>query len=295
MIGNLDAYRIFHAVSRNGSFSGAARELYMTQSAVSQAIAKLERELDVQLFYRTSKGVVPTNEGKLLNERVHSALRMIDAAEEQIAESKMLKAGRLRIAVGDAIARYFLMPHLASFHFRYPGVKLTVLNGTTAEIREMIKSGIADIGMVNLPLRDEQLEIVPCKEIRDIFVCGEKYRRLTRRAVGLGELAKLPLIFLEDKSNTRAYVDQFLKKRGVNVSPAFELGSHDLVLEFARSNLGISCVVKEFAQHYLERGVVYEIALEEEIPRRSIGICYLKRVPLSRAAKTFAETILHRA
>jgi DNA-binding transcriptional LysR family regulator len=295
MIGRLDSYRIFHAVSRNRSFSKAARELYMTQSAVSQAISKLEKDLEVQLFYRTSKGVVLTNEGKLLNEHVHSALRIIDAAEDKIVESKMLKAGQLRIAVGDAIARYFLLPHLEYFHFRYPGVKLIILNGTTAEICDAIKSGAADVGMINLPVQDEQLTIIPCKEIRDIFVCGEKYKRITRRPVSLNELTKLPLIFLEEKSNTRAYVDQFLETKGVKVSPVFELGSHDLVLEFARINLGVSCVIKEFSKNYLERGDLVEVVLEEAIPPRSIGICYLKHVPLSRAAKTFTDTILFRS
>ena len=79
--------------------------------------------------------------------------------------------------------------------------------------------------------------------------------------------------------------------QGIVISPEFELGSHDLVLEFARSNLGIGCVTKEFSKDYLQRGLLYELGLSEDIPKRSIGICYLKSVPLSRASIKFVEII----
>lgn len=291
MIGNLDLYRIFNVVSRNKSFSQAAQELFMTQSAVSQAIMKLENELEIQLFYRTSKGIVLTNEGKLLNEYINSALGMIDAGEEKIVEINKLNSGQLRIAVGDTISRYFLLPYLEEFHAKYPGVKLNILNGTTSEICDFIKSGKADVGICNLPIYDENLQIIPCKEVQDIFVCGDKFKRLKDKPIPFEYLMKMPLIFLERKSNSRRYVENFFKKKGFQISPAFELGSHDLVLEFTKINLGISCVVKEFSKAYLERGELYELKLEEEIPKRSIGICYLKNVPLSRAAGKFIERI----
>jgi LysR family transcriptional regulator, transcriptional activator of the cysJI operon len=291
MIGSLDLYRIFNIVSQNKSFSKAAQELYMTQSAVSQAISKLEKELEVQLFYRTSKGVVLTNEGRLLNEHIDSALGVITVAEDKLLEYKTFKTGQLRIGVGDTISRYFLLPYLKEFHRGYPGIKLDILNGTTTEICDFIKSGKADVGICNLPVHDERLQFIPCKEIQDIFVCGEKYKKITEKPISLEYLMGMPLIFLEKKSNSRMFVENFFKKKGFHVSPVFELGSYDLVLEFTKINLGISCVIKEFSRYYLERGDLYEIRLEEEIPKRSIGICYLKNIPLSRAAKKFVESI----
>ncbi len=293
MIGKLDYYRIFNIVSRNNSFSKAAQELYMTQSAVSQSISKLEYELDIQLFHRTSKGVKLTNEGNLLYEHVNSALGMIEIAEDKLLEFKQLKIGELRIGVGDTISRYFLLPYLEEFHLRYPGIKLNILNGTTTEICAFIKSGRADLGICNLPIQDEHIEVIPCKEIQDIFVCGEKYKKITKNPISFEYLMKLPLIFLEEKSNSRIFVESFLKKKGFQLSPIFELGSYDLLIEFTRINLGISCVIKEFSEDYIKRGEIYKISLEEEIPKRSIGICYLKNVSLSRAATRFVERIHH--
>lgn len=291
MVAKLEAYRIFNAVSRNKSFSKAAKELYMTQPAVSQAISKLEKELETLLFNRTPKGVKLTNEGELLHEYVNSALGMLDAGEQKIAEYKNLQTGQLRIGVGDTISRHFLLPYLEAFHIRYPGIKLKVLNGTTNEILAFIKAGEADLGICNLPVEGAELQVIPCKEIHDIFVCGQKYRNLTKKPISLDMLMKLPLIFLEKKANSRNYVEGYLKELGYPISPEFELGSHDLVLEFAKINLGIASVTKEFSLDYIERGIVYEIELQQKIPKRSIGIVHLKTVPLSRATRKFIAIV----
>lgn len=291
MTGRLDLYRIFHVVSQNKSFSKAAEELFMTQSAVSQAIAKLEKELDIQLFYRTPRGVRLTNEGKVLYDHVHSALGIIRTAEDKILDFKMLKYGEMRIGVSDTISRYFLLPYLESFHAKFPGIKLKILNGTTSEIVSFIKTGAADVGVCHLPVQDEQVEVTPCMEIHDVFVCGEKYKKITTKPLRFEQLMKLPLIFLEKKANSRLYVEQFFKKKGFQIEPVFELGSYDLVLDFAKANLGISCVIREFSENYLNRGILKEVVLEEDIPSRSIGIVHLKTVPLSRAAEQFVESI----
>ncbi len=291
MVGKLDLYRVFNVVSQHKSFSKAAEELYTTQSAVSQSISKLESELGIQLFYRTPKGIVLTSEGQRLNDSVRSALGILHAAENHIIDFKQLKQGELRIGVGDTISRYFLLPYLEKFHAAYPGIRLKVLNGTTTDILTFIKSGAVDVGICNLPIQDQQIQVTPCKTIQDIFVCGEKYKDITAAPVKFETLMELPLIFLEKKSNSRMYVEHFLNKKGLQVSPVFELGSYDLVMEFAKINLGISCVIKEFSQEPLEKGDLYEVKLEEDIPPRSIGIVRLKSVPLSPAAEEFAESI----
>lgn len=291
MIGKLDLYRVFSIVAQNNSFSSAAKDLYMTQPAVSQAMMQLEKELGTRLFNRTPKGVTLTTEGKLLYEYTNSALGLLDAGEEKLLEFKNLTTGQLKIGVGDTISRFFLMPYLETFHTMYPNIKLQMLNGTTSEICNFIKSGEVDIGLCNFPIEDQTLQLTACTEVQDIFVCGEKYKTLASKSLNFEELLKFPLIFLEKKSNSRKYVEDYLFAKGIFIEPEFELGSHDLVLEFARSNLGIACVTKEFSNDYLQRGYLYELTLTESIPTRSIGMCYLKSVPLSRAALKFVEII----
>lgn len=291
MVSKLDLYRIFHMVGRRESFSRAAKDLYMTQPAVSQSIIQLEKELDTRLFNRSPRGVTLTNEGNLLFEYVHSAINLINVGEEKIAEVKNLTTGELRIGVSDTISRYFLLPFLEAFHNRYSNIKIKVTNGTTSEICTILKSGEVDIAVCNFPIDDTALVQRPCFDIHDIFVCGEKYKKLLLTSLTFDELVKLPLIFLEPKSNSRKYVEEHLLSKGVKISPEFELGSHDLLLEFAKINLGISCVTREFSEEYLNKGLLYEVQLLEEIPKRSIGVCYLKTVPLSPASTKFVEII----
>ena len=276
----LDLYRIFCEVSKFQSFSKAAESLYMTQPAVSQAMMQLERELQFRLFTRTPKGVVLTNEGKLLFEYTSSAMNLINTGEKKLAEIKNLIAGELRIGVGDTISRYFLLPYLEKFHKLYSNINLKVFNGTTIELCAMLKSGEVDIAICNLPIEDTALEIIECMDIQDIFVCGEMYKDRISIPLSLADIAEFPLILLENKSNSRQYVERYMLSKGVSIRPEIELGSHELLLEFAKINLGISCVIKEFSLEYLKSGAVYEIPMVEGIPKRSIGICYLKSIPL---------------
>lgn len=295
VISKLDLYKVFCKVGKSESFSKAAKDLYMTQPAVSQAIMQLERDLDTRLFNRTPKGVSLTNEGSILFEYVDSAINLIDAGEEKVLEFKNLTTGELHIGVGDTISRYYLLPYLEAFHTKYPNIKFKIVNGTTLEICSILKSGGVDIAICNFPLDDPALELKPCIDVHDIFVCGDKYRQLLSKPLTLDEVVELPLIFLEPNSNSRNYVEDYLLTKGIKISPEFELGSYDLLLEFAKINLGIACVTKEFSQAYLEREIVYEVPLMEEIPKRSIGVCFLKSVSLSTASKKFVEIIEKRA
>lgn len=288
----LELYRIFDKVAKCQSFSKAANELFMTQPAVSQAIMQLEHELDIRLFTRTPKGVSLTNEGKMLFEYTNSAISLLDTGEKRIKETKNLQAGELKIGVSDTISRYYLLPYLERFHNDYPNIKLKIINRTTDELCNLLKLGEIDIGICNLPITDDSLKIQKCKDIQDIFVFGEKYKYLISTVITYDELLKYPLIFLDNRSKSRQYVEDYLFSKGIKINPEIELGSHDLLLEFAKIGLGIACVVKEFSKEYLLAGTLYEINLVENIPKRNIGICSLKGVSLSPASEKFVDYLL---
>ncbi|QGU96182.1 LysR family transcriptional regulator [Clostridium bovifaecis] len=291
MISKLDLYKVFCEVAKCESFSKGAKALYMTQPAVSQAIMQLEGELEVRLFTRTSRGVILTNEGKLLFEYANSAINLINVGEEKLLESKNIMLGELKIGVGDAISRYFLLQYLDKFHSEYPNIKLKIVNRTTLELCDMLKSGKIDIAICNFPIEDTSLEIKKCMDVQDIFVCGDKYKNTLSMPLSFEELSKLPLILLDTKSNSRQYVEKYILSKGIEIVSEIELGSHDLLLEFAKINLGIACVVKEFSREYLNNGVLYEVKIVEEVPKRSIGFCFLKSVPPSPATKKFVEIL----
>jgi DNA-binding transcriptional LysR family regulator len=292
----LDQYKAFSAVAKCSSFSVAANELYMTQSAISQQIKSLEDSLNVTLFIRGRNGATLTPQGKLLLEYVDKALLLFSSAENHIGKLSALETGELRIAAGDTISKHFLLPALEKFNTLYPKVKLRIINRVTSEAIELLKNGKADIAVINLPL-DEATE-KQCKlktratfPLHDVFVAGNKYEYLKGETLSADAISKLPLIMLEEKSNSRMYVDKHFYSLKTKLSPEIELGSHDLLLEFAEANLGISCVIKEFAEDFFEKGKVFEVKTTFSIPERCIGVCTLEEVTTSGATDKFLELL----
>lgn len=286
----LELYRIFKAVCDEGNISEAAKSLFLTQSAVSQSIRQLEDTLQLQLFIRTPRGVTKTSAGELLYEYAASAVDLLLAAENKLSLMATLEYGELRIGASDTLSRYILLPKLDQFSKQFPKIKLQIINRTSSEAILLLKSGKIDLAFVNMPIEDENIDFSPYCEVSDIFVtaAGSKY---CSSEFTLDHLRTLPLIFLEKKSNSRRYVEQFFLSQGVQIDPEIELGSHDLLLEFARIDLGISCVIEEFSAHYLESKELAVVKTTQKIPPRSIGIARLKGVSLSSAAKTFLEML----
>ncbi|MEG0284851.1 MAG: LysR family transcriptional regulator [Vagococcus sp.] len=291
MVNKLDWYRVFYEVSQHQSFSKAAKSLYLTQPAVSQSISQLENELSIRLFNRNPQGVLLTEEGKLLYDYVDSALNLLSSGENKMEEFKNLKGGKIAIGVGDTISRYFLLPFLESFHQEYPDISFKLVNGTTFELVNILKQGKIDIAICNFPIEDDKLEKITCKHIQDTFVYGNQFNGEFDEPKTIQEVLDYPIICLDQDSISRHFMDEWLARKNLALNPEFELGSHDLLLDFAKINLGVACVTKEFSLSYIEQGLLREIELTEQIPNRSIGICYLKNVSLSLAANKFVDII----
>lgn len=288
----LDPYRVFNQVALEKSLSKAARKLFISQPAVSQIINQLENDLKVRLFTRTPKGVVLTKEGDLLFEYVNAGINLIEKGEKRLEDSKNLYEGELRIGVGDTIAKYYLVDYLEKFNKLYPRLKLRIINKTTMELTALLKSGEIDIAVLNLPIGDNGIEIIPTSKIQDILVAGKEYSHLKGKLLDFDDLQDIPLIMLDNRSKSREYVEGYLMSNGVNISPEIELGSHDLLLELARIGLGIAFVVREYSTLHLDDEDVFEISTNFEIPGRGIGICHLKDVSISPAAGKFVEILL---
>lgn len=288
----LDLYKIFDQVARSQSFSKGAEKLYMSQPAVSQAIRQLENELGVMLFTRTPKGVTLTNEGRVLLEYTSSALNLLGAGEQKLKNTHSLKEGELKIGATDTICRHYLLPFLERFSTTYPGIKLKILNRTTGELCNLVKSGEISLGVCSLPVEERGLTTIQCKEISDVFLGNRKYLHLINTPLDFAELMEFPLIFLDVQSSSRRYVEEFILSQGYRLQPEIELGSHDLLLDIAKIGLGICCAIAEFAESYLTNDELFEFELKTPIPKRAIGICYLEGVSLSPAALKLIDLLV---
>ena len=281
--------KIFNVVANAKSFSKAADELYMTQSAISQSIKQLESAIDVTLFQRTAKGVELTEAGDLLYKYTSSAMELLDTGLHKLESLKTLEMGELKIGAADTITTHYLLSHLEIFHKLYPNIKIQIINRVTHETVELLKKGKIDLAFGNLPIEDEALEIKNCMTVHDTFVAGNDFKEHQDKVFSRSEISKLPLILLENKSNTRQYVDKVFLDSGLSINPVFELGAHELLLQLAKINLGVSCVIKEFSEEYIKNGDVFELKQNEPIPERNIGFFYSKNLSLTPAMKEFMK------
>ncbi len=282
---SLDYYRTFSVVYESRSFSEAARRLYVTQSAISQSIKQLEVLLDVQLFVRGKRSVIPTAEAEALYASILPALETIGEAEEKIARLRGLQEGSLCICAADTVAKYYLLPYLKRWNELYPNVKLTVVNRTSTEAFSLLSAGKIDIAFVNSPLPEEKFSHKSCLTLHDVFIAGASYRQLEGKTLTAKQLAEYPLIMLEKLSNSRRAVDKEFRTEGVILQPEIELGAHELLVDFARIGLGISCVTREFS----DMDELFEISLEKPLPPRTLELCWMESGQASAAKKRFIE------
>ena len=285
----LDYYKIFYETALHSSFSAAAKNLFISQSAISQCISQLEEDLNTCLFIRSRRGISLTKEGLLLLSKVENAIKSIEEGETLLAQLHHLDSGSLIIAAGDTITKHFLLPYLEKFHRLYPGIRIEMTNSYSSRLLQSVKEGKAELAFINMPLTDEELTIRPCFTIHDIFVCGAEYD--TKNEYTLSEIAKEPLILLEANSASRNYIDNFFAKNQLTLVPEIELAVHDLLVQFAAIHLGVSCVIKEFSLEALKSGAIKEMNLTTPLPERSIGYAHLKHNPISLPAKAFLSLI----
>ena len=285
----LDYYRIFYETALCRSFSIAAQRLYISQSAISQCIHQLERDLKTQLFIRTRNGVSLTNEGQLLFHKVESAITSIEQGEKQLDKLRNLEAGALRIAAGDTITTHFLLKYLETYHAAYPNIRIEMANSYSSQMRTLVKEGKADLAFVNMPMEADELVFESCLEINDVFVCGPDFEK--KASYSWEEVAQLPLILIEKNASSRHFLEKNFSERNISLNPQIEVAVHDLLIRFASIHLGISCVVEQFSKEELDRGIIQRITLDPPLPQRSIGCAYLKNAPLSSAAKAFLDLI----
>ena len=143
MTAKLELYRVFREVAETGNISAAAQNLYISQSAVSQSVKQLEGALQTRLFIRSPRGVTLTDDGQMLFEHVRSAMGLLETGEEKLAQTRALQMGKLVIGASDTVTSQFLLPHLDSFHKKYPNIHIQIISGRSHKVLGLLRSRVS--------------------------------------------------------------------------------------------------------------------------------------------------------
>ena len=285
---------MFYVVAKCGSLTKAAEELYISQPAVSQAIKQLESQLGGKLFNRTHKGMELTETGgKQIFDTVEKALKLFDDAESKYAELKDTATGIVRICASDTVSTHFLLPYIKEYHEKYPNVNLILQNCTSSETIELLKNNKGDVGFVNLPIDDTDINLSnTVMQLHDTFVASENFKELTDGVIDLKRLQDYPLLMLELSTATRQAIVSFAHSQGIHLHPEIELASLELMVQLAKNGIGIACIPREFVLHELnEEKSLVEIKTNPTLPTRAIGLALPKKENLTFAVKEFIKLI----
>ena len=162
---NYELYKVFYEVVINGSISKASESMYISQPAVTQSIKNLEEKLGGKLLIRTKKGIVLTEEGKVLFDYVKKGVESFKNGENAFLNYLNLDSGSIRIGASTTITRNILMPYLEKFHKKYPKVDIKITNDLTYNLVTALRNGDLDLLVVNLPMEENKdLKIIPVNE-----------------------------------------------------------------------------------------------------------------------------------
>lgn len=287
---NYELYKVFYQVAKSLSFSDAADTLFISQSAVSQSIKTLEKRLNQTLFIRSTKRVALTKEGELLLKHIEPAINLISRGENQLCADP--KSGvQLRIGASDTICRYYLVPFLNQFHKKYPNIHIKVTNATSLQCAKLLERNEVDIIVTNSPnsALNNMMQIIPVKEFKDIFIANKEAFPVSDHAISLQELQQNPILMLDKRSTTSIFLHNLFLENSLDLVPAIELSSNDLLIDLAKIGLGIA-FIPDFCVKELDDLSV--IQTTQEIPTRLLVAAYNNDIPLSDAAKYFIDSLV---
>ena len=288
---NYELYKVFYHVAITLSFSEASKQLFISQSAVSQSIKVLEKKLNQKLFIRSTKRVQLTPEGEILFKHIEPAMNLIKQGENQLLEAHTLNGGQLRIGASDTICRYYLVPYLNKFHKQFPHVHIKVTNQTSIACASLLEHGQVDFIVVNYPNSALSSTHIPrvINEFHDVFVANRQYFPLDGQEASLASLQKYPILMLDRKSTTSEFLHAMFQRSHLDLVPEIELSSNDLLIDLARIGLGIA-FVPDFCIPTDDKDL-FVVKLKEEMPKRQMVVAYNERMPLSQTAKQFMSML----
>ena len=290
---DFELYRIFYVVANNSNITKASEELNISQPAISKSIKNLEEQLGGQLFVRTKRGVVLTEEGKEFYNYIKQAIEYINNAENKFTDLINLEAGCIKIGISTTLTKEFLLPYLEKFHLLYPKVDIQIITSLTSDLMSKLKNGLIDIIVLNINNKNygNDIDIIRCREINDCFVVNNKYKDLSFKEMSLEDLNNYPLILQAKGSNTREFLDDVAREKGVVLKPNIELTSYSLVVDFCKIGFGIGYVTKNYIKDEIKNRELFELKIKEKIPSRYIGIALSKNHLPNFSTKKLIEII----
>ncbi len=233
---------MLRAVAEEGSFTGAAERLHVSQSAVSRQLQLLEGELGTLLFHRTGRGVMLTSPGEILLTTANRINRDMQEVVSQISQTQELQRGVLKLGAGMTVCLYILPKLLKKFRGLYRKLDLHVVAGSADEILRLLRSNDLDLALLTLPIIAPDLEVKPVLKEEMVVVTAAGHPLTRERHIDPRALGRHPMVLVESGSNTRHMLDEFFLEQHIPVNVVMETENVEIIKAMVANGLGVTVI-----------------------------------------------------
>lgn len=274
---NLELYKTFYYVAKNGSISRGANELSISQPAISKSIKSLEEQINTKLFIRQRDGVILTDAGEAIYNKIKEAIDLIDSAENDLKSLTNMEYGIINIGASKTILHEYLMPFIKEFHKDYPNIKIRIFTDNTNDLIKKTKMGIIDVIFINLPYNlPDDLTYIKLMDLHDCLVANESFNYLKDKKLNLKDLEQLPLLLLTKGTISRIRLDDYCTENNIKINPEMEFSSNTLIKEFTEAGFGIGMLTREHVKKELDNNTLFEVDIKLPLKNKFLGMVYSK-------------------
>jgi DNA-binding transcriptional LysR family regulator len=274
---DLRQLEMFIAVADNVSFTGAGRQLHVAQSAISRKIGLLEDELGERLFKRVKKRIFITPAGETFLRYARRIFQDLRNATLEISKFRQLEWGYLRIGAGMMACIYILPPVLEKFKALHPRIELEIATGATDALLSKLRDNSLDIGVLTLPIRESDLQVIPLCTEEMVVVVSRKHPTLSkRRWIHANEIPEHPMIIFSKETHTRGVLEKFFREAEIEPRILMETENVATIKPLIKIDLGISIIPLRAVAEELKRKELHCLRIRGHRVTRDVGLVFLK-------------------
>ena len=277
----------FVAVARRQSFTLAAKDLSLTQSAVSHALRALEEDVGCRLLDRVGRRVALTHQGEQFLQKAEVILREMEQARTELEQLANWGHGRLRVGASTTACQYILPTVLREFKQSFPRCAIRVEPGDQPQQMELLRRGTIDLALTLEPANDPELTFVPLFEDELRLMVGPMHPWAQAGRATREQLGEETLILYNKTSYTFGLVQDYFRRDGVLLNNCIELGSMEAIKELAKIGVGVGVLAPWIVRAELENGTLRSLPLGGRALPRRWGVAHLTQHRLSLGEQTF--------
>ena len=284
--------KLFVDLAETGNFTKVASENYVTQAAVTLQIRKLESELGVPLFHRTTRSVTLVEAGQRLLPYARAILQQAEEAKMAVRDTREEISGLVRVAAVHSIGLYELPPYIKKFLQTFSAVNLDIQYRTSEEIYRALHDGAIDVGLVAYPTEMPRIEIMPFMTDKLALFCPKDHALANKKSVVLADLQGESVVQFGEESPTRKATDALLSEQDISVNVRMECDNIEILKQMIEVGFGVGLLPENALTTADESAGLVAIKIKDANIERPISLLLLKNAPRFKAMRAFVTTLL---